>query len=527
MHHGASWWLGWGSLVGLSMLPVALAGPHDSGGAGPRHGDWAIEVVDSSGYVGEGATLALDELGRAHIACSAYREPALRYEVETPHGRSVEVVDTTTFTFPGCLRLDRHSSPCLSYYFWDYYAGGQRCYLMYAERIAGQWRREAVDGPHPSLGCYSGLAIDSDGQPHISYYAGAIEPRLDQDAIRYAHRTAAGWTTEFVDSGVATRTSIALDHSGIPHIAYTGHVIRSGGMHYAIKYASRISGHWVTEVADSEGGLENMLVLDSRDRPCIVYSADAGRQGHIQFARRIQGRWLIETVDPMHLLSQFPSLALDSHDVPHVSYFESETHALRFAVKRDRWRIETVESPSTTPMAGTRTDHAHTRGGWLATPSRALIGPGDVGTWTSLALDPSGHDVIAYVNYGDPMLPRLMLARRGDVAPDPDHGPGPLWSTSTYDVDPDPARVDQQAHFRVLRMSPGHWAVHYVLTQAGPVRLQVFDIMGRAMLRPSESWRTSGPHEEALEVEGLRPGAYLCRLTTPDRVVYTLAMELP
>mgnify|MGYP003339912430 CR=1 FL=1 len=108
-----------------------------------------------------------------------------------------------------------------------------------------------------------------------------------------------------------------------------------------------------------------------------------------------------------------------------------------------------------------------------------------------------------------------------------DHGPGPLWSTSTYDVDPDPSRVDQQAHFRVLRISPGHWAVHYVLTQAGSVRLQVFDIMGRAMLRPSESWRTSGPHEEALEVEGLRPGAYLCRLTTPDRVVYTLAMELP
>jgi hypothetical protein len=56
--------------------------------------------------------------------------------------------------------------------------------------------------------------------------------------------------------------------------------------------------------------------------------------------------------------------------------------------------------------------------------------------------------------------------------------------------------------------------IGYTLGRAGPVRLEVFDVMGRRVAVLVEGPQAAGAHSVRLDAEGLKPGVYLCRLTT-------------
>ena len=107
------------------------------------------------------------------------------------------------------IALDSSGNPHISYY--D--STNER--LKYAYKNASSWRIETVD----SIGIYGGytsLALDSSGNPHISYHDDT------NDDLKYAYKDASGWHIETVDSAgdVGYYTSIALDPNGNPHISY-------------------------------------------------------------------------------------------------------------------------------------------------------------------------------------------------------------------------------------------------------------------------------------------------------------------
>ena len=52
-------------------------------------------------------------------------------------------------------------------------------------------------------------------------------------------------------------------------------------------------------------------------------------------------------------------------------------------------------------------------------------------------------------------------------------------------------------------------AVRFTTTSAGPVRLTVFDVLGRQVAVLAEGERASGEHEAALDASRLAPGVYL------------------
>ncbi len=54
--------------------------------------------------------------------------------------------------------------------------------------------------------------------------------------------------------------------------------------------------------------------------------------------------------------------------------------------------------------------------------------------------------------------------------------------------------------------------IPYVLAAPAPVRLTVYDLLGREVARRVEGWRTAGPHEAVLDGTGLPDGLYLVRL---------------
>ena len=147
------------------------------------------------------------------------------------------------------------------------------------------------------------------------------------------------WHTEYVEAPkffLTMRHYLALDSQGHPHLAYGGDYLY---------YAYYDGTNWHTEtVDDSPGaGWYASLALDSHDLPHIAYYDSTNE--NLKYAYFDGTTWHIETVDSQRSVGYYASLALDSHDLPHIAYLDW-THAdLKYAYfDGTNWHTETVDS---------------------------------------------------------------------------------------------------------------------------------------------------------------------------------------
>jgi len=130
------------------------------------------------------------------------------------------------------------------------------------------------------------------------------------------------------------------------------------------------AGEWHIETVDSEGtvGRDTSLALDSDDHPHISYY-DSYYNNDLKYAHWTESAWQIETVDSEGRVGEDTSLALDSSGYPHISYYDYTNTALKYARwNGSSWQIQTVDSA------------------------------GHVGRYTSLALDSSDNPHISYLD---------------------------------------------------------------------------------------------------------------------------------
>ena len=228
-----------------------LAGP---GGGSIRYavrsgGVWMYEFVADPGTVANSTPLALDSQELPRVAFRQVGPNRLWYAIRSAASWSTEVVDTAGAVYSS-LALDATDAPRIAYHHTD----GTLFQLRYAYKSGGVWTREVVD----IGGQWCSLALDAQGNPHVSYVGQALR-------MRYARKSAGVWTIEVVDTQIANHaTSIALDPLGNPSISYW--------TMNRLQYARKSGGVWVREIANASSanvGTYSSLALDPLGRASI------------------------------------------------------------------------------------------------------------------------------------------------------------------------------------------------------------------------------------------------------------------
>jgi hypothetical protein len=409
-------------------------------------GAWTSEVVED-GFLGEYNAIALDSHGAPHISYLDYARSQLKVAHRTPAGWQIEVIDGVQW-FGGFTSIAVDSQDLLHVTY-----AGPPVGVRYARGAGGAWQLETVG----SAGWYTSLALDPAGQPRMAYFD------TTGRSLAYGRRDATGWSLHAVDrladagsfNSLAVSTA-ALGAAGEPVVAY----YEAG--HGDLRVARQSGSQWQVETVDgaaaagggvgpADVGMYASLACNPAG-PCWISYYDA-TNGDLKAARQDPAGWVSETVDSGGIdgiadVGRYTALALAAGGV-WISYYDATHGDLKLA-RRDAaggWQLATVDSAAGAGGGGVDSDvgrytaialdgdgawisyydatggdlkAAHWQDGkWLI---ETVDSAGDVGAYTSLALDAGGAPHISYYDatHGD-----LKVAHRSDGR----------WLTETVDAD--------------------------------------------------------------------------------------------
>ena len=172
----------------------------------------------ATGAAGTSNSIAISDLFGKSPRVSYFDGFDLYFAVRSPAGVwTSTLVDAALASGSGAgtsIALDARGFSHISYV--DASGGVGSYDLLYATNVTGAWVSSVVDAaPIGSPGIFNDIAIDADGDPHISYNG------FTSVGLRYASRTAGVWTIERISYTGGATTSLALDAHGNPQISYS------------------------------------------------------------------------------------------------------------------------------------------------------------------------------------------------------------------------------------------------------------------------------------------------------------------
>ncbi len=285
---------------------------------------WEAETLDTRTSIHNGnPSLVFDSQGNPHIA---YFCGTPWYTYWTGTNWEKEQIDTDTAGDFISLCLDSDERPHVAYNKWR---GLIRSMLKYAYQDSTGWHPELID----SLGgadCV--LRFDTSGRPCIGHCASYIG-----HALYYSYRTADSWVKDTIlrERDDASQCYLALDDNGNPHISY--YWAFAGD--YDLRYVDRDADTWRIDVVDhgtqtSRRGTDNCMVQDEQGTYHISYHAH--NECQVRYAHGSFGNWQVEIVDTVGMYDCRTSIALDRDGYAYIAYCdEVEDGALYLSVQQD------------------------------------------------------------------------------------------------------------------------------------------------------------------------------------------------
>jgi CSLREA domain-containing protein len=301
---------------------------------------WHVQQVDARRMFEDVThrSLVLDSQGRPHVAVG-YQE--LYHAWHDGSAWQFEVIDEGPWVGRwASLALDSADRPHVSYYDWE-----NTC-LKYARWDGAAWQIESLDC-EGLVGWETHIVLDGDDYPHISYTKAV---GMSQKDLRYAHWDGAQWIVETIEAGSDSRVggdnSLALDSAGQPHVSYNDS--GSGADPYCLKHAVRVGGTWQIETVEDGGFVgSNSLAIDDADHLHVVYER-AETEEHLKHAYWDGATWQIETVLTHDSSLGGISLVLDNGQQPHFSYYHNTAPGLRDVRYAHwdgaAWQVETADT---------------------------------------------------------------------------------------------------------------------------------------------------------------------------------------
>jgi len=178
---------------------------------------------------------------------------------------------------------------------------------------------------------WASVALDASDEPHVLYYDSI------RGDVRYAFRNASGWHVEVVEhigdvQAVGRQGSLAFDSRGSARAVYS---YRMDSTTQPVRYAERSASGWTSETMEPDIGLFPSIAVALDGSPQVAYIRehvlDAVRKvvdQDLAYAVRGSGGWEIERVydglvDLPHgivVAPQFSVLASDRCDRPHIAF---------------------------------------------------------------------------------------------------------------------------------------------------------------------------------------------------------------
>jgi hypothetical protein len=395
-------------------------------------GDESIHYLDTSGDVGWENSLALDSAGNPVIS---YYDSFTHGDLKLAHcndpnctGGDESILSPDTAGDTGLLSslaLDAAGNPVISYY--DRTDSDLRLLHCKDPNCAAGEHLEAPD-KFGTVGLHTSVRLDAAGNPVISYYASVIgdlkvlhcdDPNCTEPETR---------TTVDVDDDVGRYTSLRLDSAGNPVTSYYD----STNFDLKLLHCNDPNCAGDDESIQSpdmagDVGRFTSLALDAAGNPVISYYDDSNgdlKLVHCNDLNCFGGDESISSVDTLGEVGLFTSLALDAAGRPVISYWDATFGDLKVAHCNDpncAGSDESLQSPDASGNTGTETSlvldtvgnpvisyqdqgngdlklaHCNDPNCAFGDESiRSIDTDGNVGFFTSLALDPVGDPVISY-----------------------------------------------------------------------------------------------------------------------------------
>lgn len=253
--------------------------------------------------------------------------------------------------------LDSKNQPHIS--FISYSSDGEIPRINYAYLDETKWQREVVI-EDKDICKITQLVLDSSDLPHIGYLSKVNESCDNDKIIQYAHKNGEQWTFDTVPIPpdlIPTHLSMALNSSDLPAFVYCQDIFDLFlpiTYQYAshcedILYANYDGTNWQSETIPGVSGAPYALVIDSLDKPHILYKEGSS----LKYVYLKEKDWIINTVIEYEINDggiYSAALALDQSNKPLTSFFyepQFRNRFLNYAFYQDgNWIIEKVEKPA-------------------------------------------------------------------------------------------------------------------------------------------------------------------------------------